>query len=251
MKCTLTSAPLVELSTDPVWLRYLSSATPPLHYYRAVPILRENTTAGLIISFFADHRTCQAEALLLSPGAGSPALPPSAVDSMSSSPSAPSTIRSPCLLNRASLYEHLDLQLFRPDLKDRLALVYIDLDGFKEINDCYGHATGDKVLQYVSRRILESIRHTDIAARIGGDEFVVILPGVAERSEARRIADLILNAIAQPASFDGRELHVGASCGISLYPRDGTDSEAILKAADEDMYKIKIRNRHKEVLLSA
>jgi diguanylate cyclase (GGDEF)-like protein len=266
VRCTLASAPLADLSTDPCWKLYVktlgyintlrpnTAAASPFQYYRAVPILRENTPTGLIVSFFADHRTEQDEARLLDSWGQFASLAAerrglyeqlsfrARYDSLT------------LLLNRASLYEHLDVQLSRPALKDQsLALIYIDLDRFKEINDCYGHGTGDKVLQYVSRHIRQSIRHTDIAARIGGDEFVLILPGVGDRKEARRIADLMLDAIGRPASFSGRELHVGASCGISLFPRDGTNSEALLKAADEDMYKEKIPNRHtrQEVLVHA
>jgi diguanylate cyclase (GGDEF)-like protein len=145
------------------------------------------------------------------------------------------------LLNRASLYDRVDAQIARtnPD-RSALAVIYLDLDRFKEINDSYGHAAGDKVLQCVSRRILENVRHTDFAARIGGDEFVVILPGVSEQKEASRVADLLASAIEQAVSFNGRDLRVGASFGISIYPDDGAQTDALLKKADERMYRAKL-----------
>jgi diguanylate cyclase (GGDEF)-like protein len=148
------------------------------------------------------------------------------------------------LLNRASLYDRLDAQIGTAHPKDSaLSVVYFDLDRFKEINDRFGHAAGDRVLQEVSHRIIESVRHTDFAARIGGDELVVILPGVSDRKEASRVANLLVNAIEQPILFNGLELGVGASFGISIYPDDGAHTDALLKMADEDMYRAKLRRR--------
>jgi diguanylate cyclase (GGDEF)-like protein len=148
------------------------------------------------------------------------------------------------LLNRASLYDHLDAQIRKTSAEGGgMAVIYLDLDRFKEINDRFGHGTGDKVLQDVSRRILDNVRRTDLAARIGGDEFVVILPGVSDRKEAGRMADLLLSAIEQPVSFNNRELRVGGSFGISVYPDDGAHTDALLKIADEDMYRAKLRRR--------
>ena len=102
------------------------------------------------------------------------------------------------------------------------------------------------MLQFVSRGIRDSVRHTDIAARIGGDEFVVILPGVSDRKEAVRVADLVVNAIAR-ADYGG-DLRVGASVGISLYPGDGATTDALLKVADEQMYRAKVRRASRSLL---
>jgi diguanylate cyclase (GGDEF)-like protein len=82
-----------------------------------------------------------------------------------------------------------------------------------------------------------------VVARIGGDEFVIVLPGVGELSEARRIADLVAAAIAGPLAYGGRELRIGASFGISVYPADGDNTDALLKIADEDMYRTKLERR--------
>jgi diguanylate cyclase len=124
-----------------------------------------------------------------------------------------------------------------------MAVMYLDLDGFRQINDTHGHGAGDKLLQHVSAHILENVRRTDVVARLGGDEFVIVLPGVGERAEARRIADLVAAAIAQPLAYGGRELRIGASFGISVYPPDGDNTDALLKIADEDMYRAKLEHR--------
>ena len=127
-----------------------------------------------------------------------------------------------------------------PPRSSQMAVVYLDLDGFKQINDTHGHGAGDKVLQHVSAHILESVRRTDMVARLGGDEFVIVLPGVGELTEARRIADLVAAAIARPLAYGGHELRIGASFGISVYPADGDNTDALLKIADEDMYRAKL-----------
>jgi diguanylate cyclase (GGDEF)-like protein len=99
------------------------------------------------------------------------------------------------------------------------------------------------VLQHVSAHILESVRRTDVVARLGGDEFVIVLPGVDGRAEARRIADLVAIAIERPLAYGDRELRIGASFGISIYPADGDNTDALLKIADEDMYRAKLEHR--------
>jgi diguanylate cyclase (GGDEF)-like protein len=153
------------------------------------------------------------------------------------------------LLNRASLYESLE-GLMRSTARPRtsLAVIYLDLDRFKEINDSFGHTSGDKVLQHVAAQILRSVRRTDIVARIGGDEFVIVLPGVTERSEALQVADTIATAIAGPVDVDGQILAIGASLGIGLCPIDGTDPESLLKVADESMYQVKLTHRSRRAL---
>jgi diguanylate cyclase (GGDEF)-like protein len=148
------------------------------------------------------------------------------------------------LLNRAALYDRVDSWTRANAAKPiPMALVYLDLDGFKAINDTYGHAAGDKVLQHVSAHILESVRKTDMVARLGGDEFVIVLPGVGEPAEARRIADLVAAAIARPLAYAGGELRIGVSFGISVFPADGASTDALLKIADEEMYRAKLKHR--------
>jgi diguanylate cyclase len=131
-----------------------------------------------------------------------------------------------------------------------MAVLYLDLDRFKDVNDKHGHAAGDRVLQDVSRRISRGIRHTDYAARIGGDEFVVILPGVSDRREACRVADLLAREIEEPVLFGGTTLSVGASFGVSIAPEDGADIDALLSKADEQMYRTKMMHRSGSSALS-
>lgn len=243
IRATLPSKPIAKLSSDPEWLRFIEDCGGiAVQHYRAVPILRNSRLTGMIVSFFAEDRpACHAEETLLESWGQFASL---AVDrrglyeQLSFRAQHDSLT---ALLNRDSLYDYLDAQIRKTNpMANSMAVLYLDLDRFKEINDRYGHGAGDKVLQDVSRRILDNVRRTDFAARIGGDEFVVILPGVSDRKEASRVADLLVRAIEQPVSFNSRELRVGGSIGISIYPDDGAHTDALLKMADEDMYRVKL-----------
>jgi diguanylate cyclase (GGDEF)-like protein len=241
---TLSPEPVAKLSNDPEWLRFIDNyGSSSLQYYRAVPILRNSRSTGLIISFFAgDRPDCQAEEHLLESWGqfASLAVERRGLYEQLSFRAQYDSLTT--LLNRASLYDRVDAQIRKAGLS-AMAVLYLDLDRFKEVNDRFGHGAGDKVLQDVSQRILDNVRRTDFAARIGGDEFVVILPGVSDRKEASRMADLLLSAIEQPISFNSRELRVGGSIGVSVYPADGAHTDALLKMADEDMYRTKLCRR--------
>ncbi len=242
---TLSSQPIAELSRDPEWLRFLeTSGDFPFQHYRAVPILRNSRLTGMIISLFAGERPdCPTEEKLLESWGqfASLAVERRGLYEQLSFRAQYDSLTT--LLNRASLYDRLDAQICKTSAEGGgMAVLYFDLDHFKEINDRYGHGTGDQLLQQVSRRILESIRHTDIAARIGGDEFIVILPGVDDRKEASRVGELVVNAMGLPDS-GGTESRIGASFGVSIYPCDGLTTDALLKMADEDMYRAKLRRR--------
>ena len=148
------------------------------------------------------------------------------------------------LLNRAALYESLDACFRDGGAKGSpAAVLYLDLDSFKPINDGHGHDAGDAVLQQVSQRILGQVRATDMVARIGGDEFVIVLPGLGDRAEASRIADAIAGAVARPIEFGGQQLCINGSIGISMYPVDGSNTDTLLRCADEDMYRVKLSHR--------
>lgn len=121
----------------------------------------------------------------------------------------------------------------------KVALLYIDLDRFKPINDTFGHEVGDLVLQEVAGRLSASVRKSDTVARIGGDEFIVVLQGLQDKQEAVPSAQKIINAMLRPFVAAGREHLLGASVGISCFPDDGVDMDTLIKKADDAMYHVK------------
>jgi diguanylate cyclase (GGDEF)-like protein len=122
-----------------------------------------------------------------------------------------------------------------------VGLLFIDLNGFKAINDVYGHAAGDKILITVAKRIAARVRTGDIVCRYGGDEFVVILPNVPDAAAVTRVADTIRERIALPYWINGEEQHLTAAIGESRYPQDGDSAEVLLHRADLAMYRLKAR----------
>ena len=125
----------------------------------------------------------------------------------------------------------------------QVALVMLDVDGFKAINDRHGHSAGDAVLTAVAARLEQGLRSTDTAARIGGDEFAWILPRVAGRRAAERIVRKRLATAQEDVVVDGAGIAVGISAGIALYPDDGRDTDALMRAADAAMYSSKRNGR--------
>ncbi len=156
------------------------------------------------------------------------------------------------LPNRALLREHLELSLARARRKgEAVALLYLDLDDFKLVNDSLGHGAGDELLIDVALGLRERTRATDLLARQGGDEFLVLLSDLdAEGAEeaARAAAASVLGALADPFRIGGAEFHIGASVGVSLFPRDAEDPEALLKHADAAMYEAKAAGRSEVVV---
>jgi diguanylate cyclase (GGDEF)-like protein/PAS domain S-box-containing protein len=128
----------------------------------------------------------------------------------------------------------------------QLAILFLDLDRFKNINDTLGHALGDELLVQTARRLQECVRQEDTVARLGGDEFVVILENLADPDDAGKVTEKILAALQRPFSLGEHQVVVTASVGVSLYPRDGRDCEILLKHADVAMYRAKGlgRNNH-------
>jgi diguanylate cyclase (GGDEF)-like protein/PAS domain S-box-containing protein len=123
------------------------------------------------------------------------------------------------------------------------AVMFVDLDRFKAINDSLGHAAGDKVLKEVAERLVGQLREVDTICRIGGDEFVVVLPEIKRASDAANVAAKILEAVAQPFLVDERELNFTSSIGISVFPDDGRDAESLIRNADAAMYHAKETGR--------
>jgi diguanylate cyclase (GGDEF)-like protein len=150
------------------------------------------------------------------------------------------------LANRELLCERLHATVARASRKDTcFAVLYLDLDRFKPINDSLGHDAGDWVLTEVSRRLQAEVREYDTVARVGGDEFVVLIDTLDTPFEAARVARRIIKAIAQPIVVEDRQLHVTCSIGVAVFPDEGRDGAALLNAADRAMYEAKKSGRNR------
>jgi len=146
--------------------------------------------------------------------------------------------------NRRFFEERLALALAEARRRrEPLAVLFLDLDRFKVINDSLGHSVGDELLRQVAERIQESVREGDTVARLGGDEFTLLVPGITAEEDAAKIARKICDAIHAPFWIDGRELFVTTSVGVSVYPSDGHDAETLVRNADSAMYRAKEQGR--------
>jgi diguanylate cyclase (GGDEF)-like protein/PAS domain S-box-containing protein len=144
------------------------------------------------------------------------------------------------LPNRVLMFDRLDHALARAERKrGMVALLFMDIDRFKTINDSLGHQAGDELLQAVADRLRHSVRRSDSIARLGGDEFVAILEDVQDVDEPAHVARTVLAAIGQPLTLAGQEVTVSSSMGITLYPTDATDGNTLLQYADVAMYRAK------------
>lgn len=144
------------------------------------------------------------------------------------------------LANRALLNERLDHALIQAERHNwSLAIMYMDLDKFKSINDTYGHHVGDKVLQLVGERLQACVRAEDTISRIGGDEFLCLLIEVKDDSDVAKVAELMFRNISATCEINHIKLVIKPSIGIAMYPRDGVTAEVLLKNADAAMYKAK------------
>jgi len=144
------------------------------------------------------------------------------------------------LPNRALFVDRLEHSISlakRSDYKE--AVLFLDLDGFKKINDTLGHGAGDLLLQEVALRLKKVIRSSDTVARVGGDEFTFVLNNIGDDEHAALVAKNIIVALSEPFDLQGQECHVGGSIGISLFPEDADDFETLLTQADEAMYLAK------------
>ena len=144
------------------------------------------------------------------------------------------------LPNRSFFLDTLERTLSRAGRqRTRSALVFLDLDGFKAVNDGLGHAAGDIVLQTMAERLRAGTRSSDLVARIGGDEFTVLVQNLARADDAALVARGLLDRLARPCRADNHDVTLSASAGISVYPEDGTDADALLRNADLAMYRAK------------
>ncbi len=129
-------------------------------------------------------------------------------------------------------------------VETRLAILYLDLDRFKNVNDSLGHAAGDALLKEVAARLTALVREEDTVARLGGDEFVLLLPKIAHDDDARHVAEKVISDLARPVTVAGQRFSVGVSVGIALYPDDAHDAAALLACADRAMYAAKDSGRN-------
>jgi diguanylate cyclase (GGDEF)-like protein len=154
------------------------------------------------------------------------------------------------LANRLLFERKMHQVLGRPEGHNRpFGLLLMDLDGFKSVNDNYGHAVGDFLLKGVAGRLREVLRTADLPARLGGDEFAVFLDGARDPQDAVQIGQKIAATLAEPYDCGGQILKIGTSVGVALYPRHGTSVESLVKAADAAMYRAK-KTRDNSVVLA-
>ncbi|TFW02518.1 EAL domain-containing protein [Oxalobacteraceae bacterium OM1] len=150
------------------------------------------------------------------------------------------------LPNRAMFHDRLEQAIMKAARQgEQLALLFLDLDYFKEVNDTLGHAMGDRLLQLAAQRLHHCVRASDTVARLGGDEFTVILNDVAEAHSVERVVQTILRTMAEPFLLGVEKVYVSASIGITLFPADGNDADLLIKHADQAMYAAKEQGRNR------
>ena len=152
------------------------------------------------------------------------------------------------LPNRMLLQDRLEQTIATAERqRQHFALLFIDLDGFKPINDTFGHAFGDEVLKVVAERLNQAVRGMDTAARLGGDEFVVVLTDIRSAENAGNVAEKIIAAISEPYEIAGESARLSASIGVSIYPNDELVAQELLRTADEAMYKAKREGKQRVI----
>ncbi|OGS97264.1 MAG: diguanylate cyclase response regulator [Gallionellales bacterium RIFCSPLOWO2_02_FULL_57_47] len=144
------------------------------------------------------------------------------------------------LANRRLLDERMSMVLVHARRnKESMAVVYLDLDGFKQINDTFGHGAGDVLLKMVAGRMVAAVREEDTVARLGGDEFVIVLWHVSGTDDAAKVALKVIEAVSQPYDIEGHTVSITASAGVGIYPVHGEDADTLMKSADLALYEAK------------
>ena len=155
------------------------------------------------------------------------------------------------LPNRLLFYDLLSQAISSADRRRRsLAVLFLDLDGFKAVNDTFGHEAGDEVLCLAARRLSLAVRDSDVVARLGGDEFTILVEGLSYDLDAARVAQQLQDALAEPFRVQGHPVRVGGSVGIATYPGDGSDAATLVRNADRAMYAVKKRADRKHLFFS-
>jgi diguanylate cyclase (GGDEF)-like protein len=149
------------------------------------------------------------------------------------------------LPNRTLLNDRFEMAIAQAKRSGgKLAACFMDLDGFKPVNDTFGHAAGDFLLVEVAQRMLAISRATDTVARLGGDEFVLIFPDILDEAECRQMLSRIMDSIAQPFNINGHDIRISASIGVAFYPDADADGDSLLRHADQAMYVAKQAGRN-------
>ncbi|MBI2307953.1 MAG: EAL domain-containing protein [Rhodocyclales bacterium] len=149
------------------------------------------------------------------------------------------------LANRNAFNERLEFAIDEAaSFDENVAMLLLDLDNFKQVNDTLGHQAGDELLRMVAQRIQRSLRRDDVVARLGGDEFAVILRSIAERSEATQVCAKLIESIGQPFPIEGQDFFVTASIGVAFFPEDADDSRTLIRNADTAMYQAKLAGKN-------
>ncbi len=153
------------------------------------------------------------------------------------------------LANRLLFKEQLDHAVsLSSRMANKLAILFLDLDGFKMINDTMGHAVGDQLLKEVSNRLVNIVRKSDVVARIGGDEFVIMIGNQGNVESIRLVAEKILNSFREPFKLNGHDYFLTTSIGVAIYPTDGENADILIRNADIAMYKAKEKGRNQYLL---
>ena len=153
------------------------------------------------------------------------------------------------LSNRAYYFQRLEDKVNEAKrYNERFIVIYLDLDGFKNINDTWGHHCGDIILKTVSKRFKSVLRISDVVGRLGGDEFSLLLHSVDNNFDVNKFSQRLIDIISEPITVEGQSLQVTASIGVSLYPDDGDNAEQLINAADESMYVSKKSGKNKFTL---
>jgi len=144
------------------------------------------------------------------------------------------------LPNRILFYKHLDNSITQAQHHDsKLAILFIDLDNFKQINDSFGHLLGDRLLTKVAVRLQKSVRESDTVARLSGDEFAIIIEELSSENNASVVVKKLIQSLSKPFELDDLEIDVSASIGVSIFPLDGEDADVLVRRADTAMYRVK------------